>query len=117
VEANSDASTGVLLAITARARFIERSWSRKTSSANVRREHVAQIVGRREPAIQQARSCSGCYREVDPAWQVCPICGMAVLKSTTHVTHPTSTVDDLERLGIDRSSVFWRNASLGGGPP
>jgi hypothetical protein len=62
---------------------------------NVPREHVVQLVGRQEPAILHARSCSGCYSEVDPAWRVCPICGTVLNESTTRVTRLTMSI------------VFW----------
>jgi hypothetical protein len=65
---------------------------------NIPREHMVQLTGSGGPAIQPTRSCSGCYSEVQPDWQVCRICGTVLNEATTHVTRPKHTVEEYERL-------------------
>ena len=76
---------------------------------NVPREHVVQLTGSGEPAIQPTRSCSGCYSEVPPDGHVCRICGTVLHEATTHVTRPKNTVDELERF-----RRFWGGITGGG---
>jgi hypothetical protein len=66
--------------------------------ANVPREHFAQLAGRREPAVEQTRSCSYCESEVEQGWTICKICGTVLNESTTHASRSRNEIDELERL-------------------
>lgn len=73
---------------------------------NAPAEHVDRRYDHPGSKVAPARSCSGCYSDVEPDWRTCRVCGTVLNDGSTHVTRtPASAGRGFYPLELGRAAA------------